>query len=74
MFVPKEGLKPSKEVLKKFGVKKDLRLMNGGLKRCFKAGDIVLKYLLDTSEEEASCQPTSSLFLVELHIGLLLTW
>lgn len=54
MFVPKEGLKPSREVLKKFGAKKDFQLMNGGLNRCFKAGDIVLKYVPDTSEEEAS--------------------
>ncbi|MCK4895321.1 MAG: hypothetical protein KAS47_00825 [Candidatus Heimdallarchaeota archaeon] len=57
MFVPKKGLKPSKEVLKKFGVRGELKLLNSGLKRCFKAGDIVLKYIPDTSEEEASWLP-----------------
>ncbi|MBY9000684.1 MAG: hypothetical protein KGD64_07210 [Candidatus Heimdallarchaeota archaeon] len=57
MFVPKEGLKPSDEVLKKFGVQEDLQLLNGGLKRCFKAGDIVLKHFQDTSEVEASWLP-----------------
>ncbi len=54
MFVPKVGLKPSKEVLKKFGVKRDVRLMNGGLKRCFRAGDTILKYVPGSSEEEVS--------------------
>ncbi len=54
MFVPKEGLKPPKEILKKFGVSKDFQLLNGGLGRCFKSGDIVLKYVPGTSEEEAS--------------------
>ncbi len=74
MFVPKEGLKPSKEVLKKFGVKDGLQLMNGGLKRCFRAGDIVLKYLPDTSEEEASWLPNllnsieSKEFRVQKHL------
>lgn len=74
MFVPKEGLKPSKEVLKKFGVRGDLQLLDGGLKRCFRAGDIVLKYIPDTNKEEASWLPKllnsieSKRFRVQKHL------
>ena len=52
MIVPIEGLKPSKEVLESFGILEKAKLLPGGLSRAFLAGDIVLKYFPNDTEEE----------------------
>ncbi|MCE7742808.1 MAG: hypothetical protein GOP50_10175 [Candidatus Heimdallarchaeota archaeon] len=52
MYIPIEGLKPSKEILESFGLKDEIKLLPGGLRRTFLVGDVVLKYYHDTTEEE----------------------
>jgi hypothetical protein len=53
MIVPIEGLKPSKQVLEEFGISDNAELLPGGLSRAFLAGDIVLKYFPEDTEEDA---------------------
>lgn len=57
MFPPIDDLKPAIEVLKEFNIQGDARLLVGGLNRCFRVGNVVLKYLPETSEAEASWLP-----------------
>lgn len=52
MIIPIEGLKPSKKVLTAFGILEEVELLPGGLNRAFLAGDIVLKYFPNDTEEE----------------------
>ncbi|NPD87519.1 MAG: hypothetical protein HGN29_02280 [Asgard group archaeon] len=52
MIIPIDGLKPSKQVLEEFGILDKAELLPGGLSRAFLAGNIVVKYSPEDTEEE----------------------